>query len=198
MTTTALAPATVTPAPRVTPEDMARLPDDGRLYELVDGRLVEKQMSDLAQFVANRLKKLLDSWSDQSGAGDVMVEASFRCFPHDRDMVRRPDVAFVSAGRLAGYAWGQGHFTVVPDLAVEVVSPHDEVYDLDRKIADYFRAGVRRVWVINPEQQTIRVHSGLGKLSELVGDVELRDEEVLPGLRFRLATLFAKPGVPQP
>src|SRR5205807_3794824 len=110
--------------------------------------------------------------------------------------VRRPDVAFIAAQRLSNYQWGQGHFNIAPDLAVEVVSPNDEVYELDRKIRDYFRAGVRHVWVINPEQETVRIHRGPGDLVELVGDGELLDEVVLPGFRCRLPAVFAKPTTP--
>lgn len=111
-------------------------------------------------------------------------------------MVCRPDVAFISRERLLDYRWGQGHFTIPPDLAVEVVSPHDEVYELDRKVADYFRAGVRRVWVINPDLQIIRLHRRLGDLSELVGNAELTDEDLLPGFPCTLAQLFARPAEP--
>ncbi len=176
-----------------TPEDLLRLPDDGRLYELVDGRLLEKRMSDVAQWVASNLNEELVVWSRHTGSGRSFVEATFRCFPQAPEMVRRPDVSFIAAPRLAGYRWGQGHFTIAPDLAVEVVSPHDEVYELDRKIADYFRAGVRRVWVINPEQRTARIHRGPGDLSEVVGEAELSDESLLPGFRCSLPALFAPP-----
>jgi Uma2 family endonuclease len=189
---TVVTTAPTRPSP-VTPEDMLRLSDDGRLYELVDGRLVEKEMSDLAQFVANRLKRLLDEWCVRSGAGAVLVEATYQCFAHAPEMVRRPDVSFISSHRLRDYAWGRGHFTIAPDLAAEVVSPRDEVYELDRKIADYFRAGVRRVWVINPEQQTVRTHRAPGDLAELVGAAELADDAVLPGFRCQLSALFAPP-----
>src|SRR5207302_7413214 len=174
------APASAT---LMTPEQMLRTADDGKLYELVDGQLVEKQMSDLAQMLANRVIRLLDAWSSPTDSGIALVESTFQCYAHAPEMVRRPDVAYITNARLAGYTWGQGHFRVVPDLTVEIVSPHDEVYELDRIISDYFRAGVRRIWVINPEQQTVRVHRAPGDLSEFVGAAELVDEELLPGFR---------------
>jgi len=180
-------------APQMTPEQMLRIPDDGKLYELVDGQLVEKEMSDVAELVINNLNEELVLWARQTRLGRSFVEATFQCFPDAPEMFRRPDVAYITLSRLAGYAWGRGHIMIAPDLAVEVVSPHDEVYELDRKIADYFRAGVRRIWVINPEQQTVRVHRAPGDLSEFVGAAELVDEEILPGFRCSLATLFARP-----
>jgi len=195
MTATAIpaaSPDRAPPAP-ITPEEMLRLHDDGRLYELVDGKLVEKLMSDLAQFVANLLNTQLVLWAERTGLGRSFVEATYQCFPFAPSLVRRPDVSFIARDRLAAYRLGQGHFTIAPDLAVEVVSPNDEVLELDRKINDYFRAGVRRVWVINPEQQTLRIHRAPGDLSELVGDAELSDDQLLPGFRCPLPALFVRP-----
>ena len=180
---------------RLTPEDMLRLQDDDRLYELVDGQLAEKRTSDIAQFVANRLKTLMDAWCEQSKAGMAFVETTYQGFGRPDD-VRRPDVSFISAARLAGYDWGHRHFRIAPDLAVEVLSPHDEALEVDRKIGEYFQAGVRQVWIINPEQQIVRIHRRPGDLSELVGDVELHDELVLLGFRCRLPELFARPRMP--
>jgi Uma2 family endonuclease len=189
----------VAPTPeRVTPEQMLRLGDDGKLYELVDGQLVEKRMSDFAQLVAGNLNDELVLWCRRTALGRSFVEATFQCFAHAPEMVRRPDVAYLSSQRLAGYAWGQRHFAVAPDLAVEVVSPRDVVYELDRKVGDYFGAGVRRVWVINPEQQTVRIHRGPGDLSEVVGETELADDALLPGFRCSLPALFARPAAAQP
>lgn len=82
---------------------------------------------------------------------------------------------------------------IAPDLAVEMVSPNDGVYELDRKVDEYLRAGVRRVWVINPERQSVRIHRGPGDLSELIGPAVLADELVLPGFRCPLPELFAGP-----
>jgi len=178
---------------RITPEQMAGLADDGRLYELVDGQLVEKPMSDLAHFVANTLNSKLVLWAALNGMGASLVEATYQCFPFAPDLVRRPDVSFILRERLAGYSLGHPHFMIPPDLAVEVVSPHDEVYELDRKVDEYFRAGVRRVWVINPERQIVRIHRGPGDLSELVGRAELTDEALLPGFRCPLPDLFTSP-----
>src|SRR6185437_5119987 len=138
MSVLAIAPSVDPVAPAaVLPEELLRLPDEGKLYELVDGQLVEKQMSDIAEFVANRLKTLIDVWGLPSGNGTALVESAYRCFAHAPGMVRRPDVSYISPARLATYTWGRGFFAIAPDLAVEVVSEHDEVLEQDRKISDY-------------------------------------------------------------
>ena len=190
--------ASATPVPSITPEEMSRLPDDGRVYELANGHLIEKGTSDVAHLVANNLKGLLVIWSHSAKQGRSFVGATFRCFPQAPGMVRRPNVAFISTERLAGYSWGHGHIEIVPDVAVEVVSPHDEVIELERKIQDYHRSGVRRVWVVIPDLEIVRIHRAPGDVSELVGDAVLADENVLPGFKCRLAELFALPAAPAP
>lgn len=186
--------AAITEGATVTPEDLLRMSDE-RLYELVDGRLVEKQMGGRSYLAATRLAIALGNWAahaDSGGErGSVIVEATYRCFPHDPGMVRRPDVSFISRERLAPERMPAGHITVAPDLAVEVVSPHEVVYELDRKIGDYFQAGVRRVWVLNPDRRIARVHRPDGVIDELGGDAELTGEgDVLPGFGCSLGSVF--------
>lgn len=81
---------------------------------------------------------------------------------------------------------------------MEVASPKEKLLELDRKISDYLRVGVRRVWAINPEQRILRVHRAPGDLSELVGDAVVFDEVVLPGFRCPLPVLFEHPGIAAP
>lgn len=182
------------PRQSIAPEEMSRLPDDGRVYELVNGKLVEKVVSDTAHLVADNLKEAFAAWSPASTRGRSLVEATFRCFSYDPGLVRRPDVAFISLERLGGYTCGRGHIEIVPDIAVEIISATDEVIVLEQKIREYLRVGVRRVWVVIPEFRTVRVHRALRDISELVGDDVLTDPEVLPGFRCPLSILFAIPG----
>ena len=51
---------------------------------------------------------------------------------------------------------------VAPNLAVEVVSPNDTVYDLDAKVALFLEAGTELVWVVNPEARTVKIHRPTG------------------------------------
>lgn len=197
MTSSAHAPASP-PRPRLTPEDFARFDDEGKLFELVDGEPLEKPVSDVAHLIAQNLNDEVTVWAHPTKAGRSFVEAPFQCFAHAPEMVRRPDLAYASRERLDGYQWGQPYLRFVPDLTVEVVSPGDNVFDLDRKIADHFRAGVRRVWVINYDQRAVRVHRAPGDLSELIGDGTLADDAVLPGFRCALPALFAVPGLATP
>jgi len=181
---------------RMTPEEFLRFMETAQAdFELVNGQLVEKALSDISELVAQNFNTELVLWSTPRNAGRSFVEANFRCFPHDPDQIRRPDVAFISADRIASYRWGQSTLTIAPDLVAEVLSPNEKTFETDNKLQDYLRAGVRRVLVLNPNLRVVRVHRALGSMHEIAGDTsELTDEEILPGFRCPLWKLFAMPG----
>ena len=83
--------------------------------------------------------------------------------------------------------------TIRPDVAVEVISPNDRVYDLEEKLEDYRAAGIPLIWLLYPPTRRVRVLRPEGPPTELGPDDELTGEEVLPGFRCRVADLFAGP-----
>ena len=173
---------------RFHPDDLQRLEEDG-LYELADGKLIEKKMSHLANLTAGRVTTTLTNFTTPANLGDVLPEQTFRCFPNDPALVRRPDVAFITASRAVGLP-EEGPINIAPDIAVEVVSPTDRIYDLDEKLSDYRTAGVKLVWVINPKSRTVRVHRLDHSVSELSESETLTGESVLPGFAVRLSDLL--------
>jgi Uma2 family endonuclease len=83
-----------------------------------------------------------------------------------------------------------GYIAIPPDLAAEVVSTNDLAYGLDRKISGYLKAGVRLVWVINPDLRTVRVYRANGSISALCERDMLTGEQVVPGFRCSVRDLF--------
>ena len=81
-------------------------------------------------------------------------------------------------------------------MAVEVISPSDIFYDVDRKLVEFFEAGVRRAWIINPDTVSVRVHRSFEDVTVLRPGDELVDEEVLPGFCCPVDALFVRPGPP--
>jgi Uma2 family endonuclease len=191
---------TVTMAPRVSPEDLLTMPDGDR-YELVNDQLVERTMSTWASYVAGRLERLLGNFCEQNPQGWVLPEGtSYRCFPDNPRLVRRADGSFIRGDRLtAAQAQEEGHLTIAPDLAAEVLSPNDNAYEIDRKVQAFLAAGTRLVWVINPETRTNAVHRRQGQGVILRENDELSGEDVLPGFHCRVSDLFRlPPGVEPP
>jgi Uma2 family endonuclease len=175
---------------RYTPEDLLAMPD-GKAYELVDGRLVERNRGAESSWIGGRLHTRLDRFCDDHRFGHFWpADNGYQCFPHAPKLVRRPDVSFIRTGRLPGDALPRGHVRIAPDLAVEVVSPEDLVAELDEKLEDYQKAGVRLVWVIYPESRTVSVYRNEGSASRLHQDEELSGEEVIPGFLCKVGSLF--------
>lgn len=186
----------------ITPDELLELSDSKR-YELVDGQLEEKEVSYLSSLIGIEVAFQLRRFLDVHPLGTVTgSDASFQCFEDEPLQVRRPDVAFLAQGRLPIEELARGHVTVAPDLAVEVVSPNDYVYELNKKVQEYLRAGVRLVWVIDPENRTLVVHRANRTLAEFQPEDELTGEDVIPGFRCLVKDFFkpldhlAKPPTP--
>src|SRR5262249_22122716 len=102
--------------------------------------------------------------------------------------------SFLRLARLSvEQATAHGHLRIAPDLAVEVVSPNDLVYEVDAKVQEYLKAGTQRVWVINPEVRSVEVHRPDAPGTILREQDDLDGEDVLPGFRCRVGDLFLLP-----
>jgi Uma2 family endonuclease len=164
---------------------------DDRLYEIVNGKRLEKQMGFRECLIATLLGSDLTQHARTGQLGRVCVEMMF-CLDAATALARRPDVAFVSYQR-----WPKERrlprtnvARVVPDLAVEVVSPTNLAKDILAKVEEYFRAGVRLVWVVYPDLNQIYVYESPTNVRVLHQTDELDGGTVLPGFRLKVAALF--------
>ncbi len=173
-----------------TPEELLAMPDE-KDYELVDGRLVERNMSTLSSWVAGELHFQIRSYCATNACGWAFPEGTgYQCFPNAPRKVRKPDVSFIRSDRLPANASTEGYSSIPPDLAVEVSSPKDLAWEIDPKVAEYLRVGVPLVWVVHPEARAARVHRASGRVTWLRAEDELSGEEVLPGFRCPVAVIF--------
>lgn len=99
------------------------------------------------------------------------------------DTVRSPDVSFVAHVRLP-IPELVGFWPLVPDIAAAVVSPGDPAVEVEAKVAEYLRAGVRLVWVLHPEARAIYVYESLQAARVLHAEDTFTCGPVLPGLSF--------------
>jgi Uma2 family endonuclease len=177
-----------------TVRDLARLNDtkpNGRLYELVDGTLVEKAMGASESFIAYLIMKALGRYSDKHGdLGMVLGEAAtLRLF---KNVCRAPDVSFTYWDRLPNRKVPSEPVPhLAPDLAVEVISKGNRPGEMNRKLKDYFRAKVRVVWHVDPKTRSVKVFTSPTDSVELGPDDTLDGGDVLPGFKLAVASLFA-------
>jgi Uma2 family endonuclease len=180
--------------PEPDPAHLVAGDDSESLYEVIDGERVEKPpLSANAVNLASLLVILVGGFARAHRVGRVVSEGLFRFPLGRRHRDGRPDVAFVSFDRWPadrpppiGAPW-----PVVPDLAIEVLSPSILYREVTAKIREYFRAGVRLVWVVDPEAHQVSVFTAPREVQILAAPGELTGDPVLPELRLSLAELFA-------
>jgi Uma2 family endonuclease len=137
-------------------DDLEHTPDDGRRYELVDGRLdVSTAPEPLHARVAFRLGNHLSASCDHAFE---IAESPGIDLDGERTRHRIPDLAVFGTDLPE-----EGYFAVPPILAVEVLSFESVFRDNHTKRLEYAAFGVPSYWIINP-------------LSEKVGLIELRLE----------------------
>ena len=181
----------------ITPEQLLRMPD-GDLYELVAGKLKERNLGYKSGRVSGQLLYLLLQYVREHNLGRVAnADASFQCYPDDPTKVRRPDISYLSFATLPPDQEPTGHCRVAPDLAVEVNSPNDVFEDVAFKAGEYLAAGVKLVWVVDPLTETVYVYSPGGGGRILTNRDELTGEEVLPGFACPVSELFAFSSAPR-
>jgi Uma2 family endonuclease len=164
-------------------------------YEVVDNQVRElPPMSARETHFANRLVRFLGPFIWGEGLGDVEIEQLY-LIDRARNLQRRPDLAFISFER-----WPRGKPVpatnardVVPNLAVEVISPTNSAYEVIEKLDDYFASGVQRVWVIYPPHGKFYDYSSPTSVRILTRSDTLKSDDVLPGFELPLAELFEAP-----
>ena len=181
------------PPGTATERDVAEIEaHDHRLCELVDGTLVEKAVGLRESMIAAILIEFLGPYIRSKNLGILTgADGAMRLFP---GMVRNPDVAFVSWARMPGGRVPTEPIPyLVPDLAVEVLSEGNTPAEMDRKRHDYFAAGVRLAWFVEPRDRTIAVYSSPTQFRVLTEFDTLDGADVLPGLFIPVRELFKEP-----
>jgi Uma2 family endonuclease len=111
---------------------------------------------------------------------------------------RQPDVSFVRQEKLPERF--RSYPEIAPDLAVEVVSPSDKYYEIEAKIVEYQKAGVKLVWMVHPYSRQVdlyRLENALRPQIYMGGD-ELDGEDVIPGFKLAVSAIFDYPYDPNP
>jgi Uma2 family endonuclease len=178
------------PPGTATVTDVIRLDDhEDRLCELIDGTLLEKPVGYHESLIAVRLVRLLGDFVDRHDLGRVSGESGMLTILPKH--VRIPDVAFISYDRLPrGPLPPAAAPEVAPDLAVEVLSRSNTDDEMNRKRRDYFTAGVRLVWYVDPPTRSVTVYTGPDASRNLSDTDTLDGGEVLPGFSSPVAAIF--------
>jgi Uma2 family endonuclease len=160
--------------------------------ELIRGELkVMSLAKPLHGIICSRLNAKISAFVEEHDSGETFGAETGFLVERNPDSVLGPDVAYVSRERLDAVENFDKFFSFAPDLAAEVLSPGNTKREIDEKIALYFAAGSRAVWVFNPKRRTASVYSSPSEFRILTEQDTLDGGDVLPGFRLELSKLFA-------
>ena len=176
----------------MTVEEFEGLLEDGKRYELIDGEL--REIAPTVNWhgeVEINLGTLLNVHVRTDGLGRVSCGEVLYVVRRNPDRVRAADIAFIRQDRVPSLEARQHIMEVIPDLVVEILSKHDTVEEISKKIDDWLGAGVQMLWIVDPFRRTVTIYQPerdpllLGEHGTLEGD------PVIPGFRCPVAEIFA-------
>ena len=177
----------------LTAEDLYGIPDDDMRYELVRGELrVSEPPGWEHGTVLVRFVSLLHAYVSANRLGYVTGEVGY-VLERGPDTVRGPDAAFIRWDRRPGPDVQHRYFEGAPDLAVEIVSPHDRAAEIAETVEGYLARRTRLVWVVYPPARRVVVHAAGGATTPLGESDVLDGGDVVPGFRCAVAELFPEP-----
>ena len=173
-----------------TAEELLNASLDLRRCELVCGELIMMSPGrGRHAAVEMRIGRALLNFVEVHRLGEVFGSSVGFVVSRHPDTVRQPDVSFLCAERLKQQdldAFLEG----APDLAVEILSPGNTVAEMRGKMADYFGAGCRVVWIVDPASKTVTVHRPDADPVLLTEADTLTEQGVLPGFALAVRAIF--------
>lgn len=184
------------PAPgSATEADLLSYRRDGEEWpcELVEGVLVEQPCSFQKALLSATLIQVLGTYVEELESGILLgAKVPIRLAP---GLIRLPDVAFVAWSRFPNRELPREPILdLAPDLAVEILSESNTSAEMERKRHEYFAAGVRLVWYVDPRTRTAEAYSSLHDCVELGTEGVLDGQDVIPGFRLSLEEWFRRAG----
>lgn len=169
------------------------MPTSQERYELIEGDIVAKMAPQRFHSKTQRaLLHYLEQWGESRG--EVGIEWSVILQRRGKDWVPIPDLLFVSQERLPENL-GDEPCPVPPNLAIEIISPSQTFGEMAEKVMDYLNAGVLRVWVVDPQAQSITVFAPDAMPITYRGEETQLTDIALPGLSLTPHDLFTKAGL---
>lgn len=174
----------------ITADMLFSMPEDVRA-ELREGRLIDMPPPGSEHGdVTMRIGARISVYSEDNDLGRAFAAETGFVLARDPDTVRAPDVGFVKKDHVP-LIGTSGYVNCAPDLAVEVLSPSNTSRDMLMKVADYFAAGTRQVWIVNPKRRTVTIHDSTTQDVDVLRETDTLDGgEVLPGFSILVAKLF--------
>jgi Uma2 family endonuclease len=129
-------------------------------------------------------------WNNQCKLGVVFDSSTG--FKLSNGAIRSPDVSWIAIKRWNSLSDQQkrGFAPIDPDFVIELMSPTDNLEDLQQKMREYISCGVKLGWLINPDAKEVEIYR-IGQDKQVINNPNsLSGEDILPGLTVDLADIF--------
>ncbi len=169
-----------------TAQEFEKMPEFNERYELINGKLIEKPMPKVEHgLIADIIRIALHEHDRAKNLGVMLAEISVSI---REDYTPAPDLSFWMADRKPAR---KVLIAARPDLAIEIQSRDQRLTELRDKALEYLKAGVKLVWIIQPNKKIAAVfHLGQTKPITIQPTGELDGEDVIPGFKLKLSELF--------
>ncbi len=174
-------------------DDYARLPEDGKRFEVIRGELYKSVAPrPLHQRVITRLAFFLEGYLQESKLGTAFAAPIDVILPDSLGEPVQPDIVVIHRENLP--VVGELNIQGAPDLVMEVLSPSNPYHDVRLKYEIYAEAGVPEYWIIDPRERTAEIHvlrDGSYRLLGSFGEDEIASSEVLAGFAVLVNEIFS-------
>src|SRR6516162_2614808 len=178
--------------PPLTVENYKLLPETGPRYQLIQGDLyMAPAPNRFHQEISRNLQFELHSYLKRNPIGKLF-NAPFDVYL-DEFNVFQPDIIVVPNERLEILT--EEGAEGAPELVVEILSPKTRRLDPLNKKQEYARAGVKELWIIDPEPRSIMIHQFASTGKEEIRQVLEEDtlsSDLLPGFNLDVAGIFER------
>jgi Uma2 family endonuclease len=179
--------ATVITTP-LSDEELQKLETESGV-EYVGGQLLAKPVSTESSKAVMRVAHAIMSSAIGHTLDVFDSSLGYKVYSDEPEKFRKPDASVVLKSRLAGKP-STGFCTIPADLAIEVISPNDDPYEIETKTREYLDHGFGIVWIVYPHTKTVYAHT-LKDVRRFGVNDEIDGGEALPGLRCKVADFFA-------
>jgi Uma2 family endonuclease len=160
-------------------------PEDGFKYEWNDGELIKfSKMNRYHLILVRTLYRLFAKTKAASTGGLLLQEQDVML---TGIQLRRPDLAFFSGEQIDN---SKDDEEPIPEFVIEVLSTNDQINKVESKIVEYFKAGVKVVWNIFPEQKAVYVYTSRREVKICIDDDVCSANPVLPEFEIKVSDLL--------
>ena len=160
-------------------------PNDGFKYEWNDGEIIKFTGMNRKQLFIFDVLNLLFIEKKLYEKGSLIPKSDVQL---TGIQMRRPDIAFFTREQV--YQGREGT-EIIPDFAIEVISSGDKMIDVENKLIEYFKAGVKVVWLIYPDNKTVQVYTSLKQAQICTDDDICSAKPVLEDFEIKVSDIFA-------